>query len=111
MTNIGSLREVLSQFVDVSVKKKALPCLQSFETLDILKTIKGFKYIQTNALIAFDVHSMPYMYSPVQHGECSTSKLVSTYFVRNILYHELQGEAVGGAFAPSCACLLMDPWE
>ncbi len=116
--------------------KKFVLGLHSFlgDTVDILNSIKDFKYEQNDVMLTFDVQSL---YTCIPHevgldalthyfnrrpdGILPPNKFLLTlsemiltmnfFKYLDSYYLQSQGAAMGSAFAPSYACLVMGLWE
>lgn len=135
VASIGSLTEPLSQFVDFFIKKfvSGLPSFLE-DTVDILNIIKECKCEQNDIFVTVDVQSL---YTCIPHeagidalshylenrtpGLLPTNEFLLTLsqiiltinFFKYCDSYFLQccGTAMGSAFAPSYACLVMGFWE
>lgn len=132
--SIGSLTEPLSQFIDLFANKfvSGLPSFLG-DTADILNTIKQLKYEQADTRLTFDVQSLctcipneigldaliqylnkhPGGILPPNDFLFTLSEIILTINFFRFLdsYLQSRGAAMGSAFAPSYACLVMGQWE
>ena len=135
VSGIGSLTEPLSQFVDFFLRKyvHSLPSYLG-DTTDVLNLINDWNCESNDVLVSLDVQSL-YTCIPHHIGLLAMSHYLAKRpidvlppleFLLNLVeiilsnnffkysgkfYLQLQGTAMGSAFAPSYACLVMGLWE
>lgn len=135
VSSIDSLTEPLSQYVDFFLRKyvHSLPSYLG-DTTDILNVVNDWHCEQNDILVSLDVQSL---YTCIPHHvglEAMTHYLKQrpaeilppTEFLIDLVeiilsnnffkysgkyFLQLQGTAMGSAFAPSYACLVMGLWE
>lgn len=135
VSGIGSITEPLSQFVDFFLRNYvySLPSYLG-DTTDVLNLINNFTCESNVLLVSLDVQSL---YTCIPHDvglqalsyflakrptdalppseflTCLAELILSNNFFKYAgkFYLQLQGTAMGSAFAPSYACLVMGLWE